>query len=291
MTQRDKSGECRAVNTLLRSKESAGRECWKVANIMATYNYEQFKLLDGNRDVKHFKKLVKSIMEIGILYQPILVNELFEIVEGQGRYFALKKLGKPVIYTVQPGIGIKECRHLNSCSTNWGLKDYIHSYATGSDARPEFEFLEQLQKEFPEFGSRTIYGAAANRNVVGGGSATKKLHDGDIDLSPEDYIHGRKVLGYLRNFNFLNKALSGRIECMHSALIYCYNKETVDNEYLLEKVEKHYGTIPPISNVSQAIAEIERVYNFNIRGGREPIYIKSDFEKYAKQTKTKRKLV
>ena len=265
------------------------KDTWKVANIMATYSYDRFRLLDGNRDTGHFKKLVKSIMEIGVLYQPILVNENFEIVEGQGRFFAMKKLEKPILYVMQNGIGIKECRFLNSCSTNWQMGDYVHSFAVGEDSKPDYMYLEQLQKEFRDFGIRTIYGAAANRNVVGGGRITNNLKSGNVEITQEDYERGREVLSYLGLFDFLNKAVQGRIECVHSALIYCFNNETVDNDYLLEKVSKYYSTIPPIANVSQAVSELERIYNFNLRGGREQVFLKSDFERYTKQTKSKRK--
>lgn len=158
-----------------------GKNPIKVDNLMATRNYDMFRFLDGNRGVKHFKKLIKSLMAIGILYQPVLVNEQFEIVEGQGRFLAMKELNLPVLYVVQNGIGIEECRYLNSSSTNWQDKDYVHSYACGSDRKIEYVYLEQLQKEFPEFGIRIIYGAASNRSVVGGGKMSANLKSGNIE--------------------------------------------------------------------------------------------------------------
>lgn len=272
-----------------KDRDAKSKDSWKIANIMGTYNYDQFRFLDGNRNTGHFKKLIKSITEIGVLYQPILVNENYEIVEGQGRFIALKTLKEPILYVVQNGIGIKECRYLNSCSTNWGMNDYVHSYASGEDKKLDYVYLEQLQKEFKDFGIRTIYGAAANRSVVCGGKMASNLKDGNAVITKEDYERGRKVLSYLKMFSFLNKAVQGRIECMHSALVYCYNNEAVDNMYLLEKVNKYYSTIPPIANTSQAVAELERIYNFNIRGGREQVFLKSDYERYTKNIKSRKK--
>lgn len=267
---------------------TVGKESVKVANIMATRNYDQFRFLDGNREVKHFKKLVKSLMAIGILYQPVLVNENYEIVEGQGRFLAMKELNLPILYVVQSGIGIEECRFLNSSSTNWNIKNYVHSYAHGSDKKISYQYLEQLQKEFPDFGIRIIYASSTNRSVSGGGKATSNLKNGEAELSEEDYRRGREVLSYLENFSFLFKAMTGRAESLQMALVYCYNNASVDNDYLLEKVQKHYGTIQPIANATQAVAELERIYNFNIRGGREQVFLKSDYERYIKQTRFKR---
>ena len=49
----------------------------------STFDYGKFKFIEGNRDVDHEKKLEESMRECGLLLQPILVNELYEIVEGR----------------------------------------------------------------------------------------------------------------------------------------------------------------------------------------------------------------
>ena len=89
----------------------------KVAVIYETDNYDKFKIIDGNRPIEHAKKIVESIKEIGMLWQPVLVNERFEIIDGQGRYLASKTLGKKILYVVQPGLTIKHARCLNENST------------------------------------------------------------------------------------------------------------------------------------------------------------------------------
>lgn len=259
-----------------------GKTPVKIANVMATRNYDMFRFLDGNRDTKHSKKLVKSLLAIGILYQPILINERNEIIEGQGRFLAMKELNLPVIYTVQKGIGIKECRYLNSHSTNWGIKDYVHSYAAGEDKKTSYMYIEQLAKEFPEFGMRIVYSAAVNRNTPLGGNSTKTLKSGEAEISSVDYERAREVLSYIKEFLPYLKAVNGRTECLYSALIFCYNMPDVDDNYMLEKFAKYYGTVPPIATTTQAVSELERIYNYNIRGNHEQIFLKSDFERYSK---------
>lgn len=265
--------------------ESIGKEPVKIASIMATRKYDMFRFLDGNRDVKHFKKLVKSLVAIGILYQPVLVNENYEIVEGQGRFLAMQELNLPVLYVVQKGIGIKECRFLNSCSTNWGIKDHVHSYANGSDKREAYIYLEQLQREFPQFGIRIIYSAASSKPIGMGGGISQNLKSGEIEISESDYERGRKVLAYLDRFSPYLKTLTGRVECMQKALIFCYNNETVDNEYLLEKVTKYYQRIQSIVTEKESIEKLEMVYNFGNLGGREEIMLGDAFKRYNKAKK------
>lgn len=265
--------------------DSIGKEPVKVAYIMATRNYKMFRFLDGNRDTKHANKLIKSLMAIGILYQPVLINEKNEIVEGQGRFIAMRELNLPVLYTVQHGIGIKECRFLNSCSTNWGIKNYVHSFSSGADKKISYVYIEQLSKEFPEFGMRIIFSAAVNKTAPLGGTLTATLKSGNVELTDADYERGRKVLSYIKEFIPYLKSVSGRMECMYSALIYCYNNIEVDNDYLLDKFSKRYTEISPIANTHQALAELEKVYNYNIRNHRSPVYLKSGFEKYSRANK------
>ena len=55
------------------------------SKIYRTYNYDKFKILDYNRDITRFDLLNKSIANEGIK-NPILVDEDFNILDGQHRY-------------------------------------------------------------------------------------------------------------------------------------------------------------------------------------------------------------
>lgn len=266
--------------------DAIGKEPVKIANIMATRNYGMFRFLDGNRDTKHAKKLVKSLVKIGILYQPVLVNERNEIVEGQGRFLAMQELNLPIIYTIQNGIGIKECRVLNSCSTNWGMKNYIHSYAGGEDARESYRYLELLEQEFPDIGDRVIYAAVSSTTHSIGGSFSQKIKSGEIEITDADYEKGRKTLAYIEKFSEYIHSISGRIECMQKALIFCYNTPAVDNAYLLTKFAKWYSRINPIVNERQAVEQLEMIYNFGrLPDGVEEITLGDAFKHYSRNKK------
>ena len=67
-----------------------------------TKDYEMFKFLDTNRvpNQRITKKLEKSIQEHGIQI-PIIVNEDKQIVDGQHRFWALRKLGYKVPFIIR----------------------------------------------------------------------------------------------------------------------------------------------------------------------------------------------
>ena len=99
-------------------------------NIVETTNYEQFKFLQANRmlDESKIKKLQREISLHG-LKVPIMVNEKHQIIDGQHRLMACKKLNTPLKYFVAPGTTVKDAAHANQAGSNWNTQDWIHYYA------------------------------------------------------------------------------------------------------------------------------------------------------------------
>lgn len=96
-------------------------------------NYEAFKTVLGNRKVRtaHVKKLKLSIEKDpeSIKYNPILVNEKMEVIDGQHRLEAIKSLELPVYYVKVPGLKLEDVQKLNSVSKQWGPVDYAQAFA------------------------------------------------------------------------------------------------------------------------------------------------------------------
>ena len=78
--------------------------------IYRTTNYGMFRRLLGNRDVTEARisKIVNRIEENGYIESPIAINEKYEVIDGQGRLEALKRLKMPVDYYVVEGAGLKQ---------------------------------------------------------------------------------------------------------------------------------------------------------------------------------------
>lgn len=247
--------------------------------VKSTMNYGMFRLIDGNRDTNHAARIKKSIQEVGFLICPILCNEKMEIIDGQGRFTACKELNIPVYYVVQNGIGINEVRKMNSVSTNWKARDYVHSYTAGEQEKQDYKYFENLCKQFPMFGNATITLAISD---YASSHYSEKLRNGDLRCGVAEYDRAVKILDWLKSFSDYVKSIGGRKNYMYSALIYCYRNADVDNAYLLKKFSQRYKTCPEIASERQAIENIEKIYNNRIDKGHEEIYLVSDFEKYKK---------
>lgn len=117
--------------------------------IYKTTDYNKFKKLIGNREVlaPRVNAIKSSIERIGYCTNPILVNENFEVIDGQGRLEALKELGMPVLYIIEEGLTIEDCMGMNIGMKNWTLNDHIESYK--SQGYQSYVNLVETTDKFP----------------------------------------------------------------------------------------------------------------------------------------------
>lgn len=105
-----------------------------IGNIYEETDYTKFRKLPDNRDVlsNRLSKLEASLSERAIL-NPIIVNEKMQIIDGQGRYEALKRMGKPIQYVVAKGANSDDCKRMNRYNTKWSNLDFAKSYASSGN--------------------------------------------------------------------------------------------------------------------------------------------------------------
>jgi hypothetical protein len=98
--------------------------------VHTTTDYFLFKTLDGNRSLNkiHLKRLIDSIRK-QYVFTVIVVNENYEIIDGQHRFEAVRELQLPLNYIICEGYGLKEVHLLNANSKTWTHEDYMIGYA------------------------------------------------------------------------------------------------------------------------------------------------------------------
>lgn len=101
----------------------------EVNKVYKTSDLSIFKSLDGNRDViqSHLKRLSAS-MSKNRLFSPIIVNEKYEVIDGQHRLMSAKINNTEIEYIIVNGYGLKEVQILNANSKNWSSDDYMNGY-------------------------------------------------------------------------------------------------------------------------------------------------------------------
>ena len=113
-------------------------------------NYKDFNFISSNRDIndKKVKEIEKSILKYGLM-APILINKIGEIIDGQHRFIALRRLKLPIYYVV--------CNYYNSEeqivklqeSTRWKALDYCKSLAERGnlDCKRAIEIAKEYNEE------------------------------------------------------------------------------------------------------------------------------------------------
>lgn len=101
--------------------------------IQSTQDYTLFKRIKGNREVSkpHVKRLLEAIKDDpqAITYNPIIVNEQMQVIDGQHRLKAIEKLELPVYFVKVDDLGLATVQKLNSLSKMWSPMDYARSFA------------------------------------------------------------------------------------------------------------------------------------------------------------------
>ena len=227
--------------------------------VRKTNNYKKFRFVDGNRDVARTGRIRNSIKENGWYRQPILVNEHFEIIEGQHRFVVCKELGLPIEYVVQEGLEVKDCVPLNVSRKNWSVADYVHLNATSID---DYKYFELMMQRFG-FPPRTVY-AAMGRSVQGN-HVEHFIKAGTLTCTVEEYNAASSILQWLSQFkeDIRENDLRGRKDNLFLALIFAHNSRSISVDALTERVHRNF------SKYGKAIATIDDAVEMILNGRTE----------------------
>jgi hypothetical protein len=218
-----------------------------------TYDYDQFKFIKGNRNVKqsHVKSLIES-MKIEYLKIPIDVNEKMEIIDGQHRYMAIKELQLPLFYIVRHGWGIKEMQMCNMNKIKWSGTDEM-------DSQCELNNINYIRiKRLMEKYNINIVTARLCMNHKK--SVASFMH-GQWIATSEDYDRACVIA------EFLNAVKSKYgIDTSRYALVAAISKLYDNPNFNLKHFEKKLNIVHnrfyPVLTVDEQIEQIETLYNY-----------------------------
>lgn len=241
----------------------------KSYSVYATDNYDVFKKLKGNRPVEsaRYRKILNSIKLIGWMHNPIVVNEKFEIIDGQGRFKALKTLSLPIEYILIPGLGLEECKKMNENSTTWNSRNFIVSEAElGNENYQRLLNLEGI------FHSKKNNVCSINTITVicldmigngGNGSATKSIKDGSFVLTEQRYYEVFEMLDYLKELDFYIKKSHARKGLIQTCITWSLEHTDATKEGFMEMMKQNYGRFLDFSKVRDMLGLIQSFYNEN----------------------------
>jgi len=261
----------------------------KVADyrVYITNDFAKFKILEGNRETESTGVLEKNIRKYGYLHVPILVNEFMEVIEGQHRLKACKKLGEPVHYIIQNGLRREHCIALNVGRRNWTFENYIHA---GAVEKPEYRYFEILLQKYPDLPNTVVLSALDG--TLTGGNAQKVAKEGGLKCSESDFNSADRICGWLYRFIPDIKGTGSEDsmwkfrKSIFNALTFAYRSKQIQIGMLEKSVHrKFYLFGKSVRDMADAVSKVEAIYNHG-RLEVNKIDLVSEYRKAQRESKT-----
>lgn len=227
-------------------------------HVHTTTDYYLFKSIDGNRNknLMHINRLKKS-MQYNYLFTVIIVNENYEIIDGQHRFEVIKELNLPLRYIICEGYGLTEVHILNANSKTWNSDDYLEGYCN-------LGYKDYLL--YKEFQDKYNFGHNECLSILSGITSAK------TDNRKLFYEGKFKILNYLDACNVADKIeIVGQYYAGYNRRSFIFalysllkNKNFEFTEFI-QKLKIQQGALIDCVNISQYVALIEEIYNFRRR--------------------------
>lgn len=238
----------------------ASKKIHKTAAAQFTTDYDMFKFIMSNRDTDrtHVKKLAKAIREKNLLHlNPIIVNENYEVIDGQHRLEAAKMLGLPIYYNIDSDVTQEDISGMNSNKKNWTVMDYVNFYTINK--KPDFVAFAALCQRFPDFSApilMTIIGGDGKKNY-------EALKRGEIDVTNIDKAD--IILSKLQDFKDAVPQIANSARFIE-AFTAIFLHVDYDHSRMLKKLQTCPSLFIPCLNKKAYIQMLQSIYN---RGQRD----------------------
>lgn len=244
-----------------------------VSDVLKTNDLFIFKSINGNRTVNpmHVKRLSDSIKQHGMLCNPIIVNQNYEVIDGQHRLEAARQADSSVYYIVVDGYDLNEVQTLNLNQKNWTKKDYMDGYAKmGIESYVKLKKFYQKNRDFAftsciklcsNISSDT---ATISQKYRSNGKTYNKaevFEEGtwkgkDFDLAQKWADNIRLLKEYYEDYN-------------NSRLVICFiglfRNEDFDFNEFMQKLRLQPNALVKCASADQYKALVEDIYNYRRR--------------------------
>lgn len=234
-----------------------------------TQDYSLFKRLNGNRtlNLSHVRRLESSINKHGMLEVDIIINEKGEVIDGQNRLEAAKRVNSVVFFKVCEGYGLREAQILNENVKSWKRIDYLDSYCE-LGYEPYITFKEFMHK-FPKFNFSScetiiLLRSSNKRDTIDGAEISSKYFEsGSLNIPNIDKSidYAQKIMEIEPYFEGYNTITFVR------AMMTVFQNSNYDHGDFLRKLQFRGAPILDYRNkVEHYKLLIEEIYNYKRSG-------------------------
>lgn len=227
------------------------------ATIYSTRKYDKFSYIEGNRKPTHdhVRQLIGSFSDNNSLVatRPVLVNDKFQVIDGQHRFEACRALDLPIYYIIGHNIDISHARQLNATQMGWKLKNFLDSYVA-SGAEQYIKFAE-IQQEYPLPISTLLPYVCG----YAGTNLTQNFRNGSLMIMKDKTLMYYRLDGLKSLAPYVSFWATNHIAQAYFGII--ANSDNFDPERLVHKLQQG-AKLDYQTGVMNFKREIERVYNW-----------------------------
>jgi hypothetical protein len=226
--------------------------------IKSTTNYSQFKTMKGNRKLSesHLSSLVGAIARDNLLkYSPITVNEHMEVVDGQHRLAAAKKLRKEIYYQVLPQSDIDTVVKINTSSKGWSQLDFLESWIDRGN-----EQYEEL-KAYMTYNNIPLATAIRLLSWKKSGSSSSTFRYGKFTVNKDNKAD--LVVAIIKALDETNATLVLYSHKFLLAVMKMVDHDLYDHDRMLKQIAIKPAKLYGSDNVLDFVRQLEDIYNYH----------------------------
>jgi len=227
-----------------------------------TNEHEIFTFRNDNREINesHVLELVKKITENDYLrFVPIIVNSEFQVIDGQHRLEAAKRLKKDIYYIVDDDFKPENMIMLNSTQLNWRNKDYLDFWI--KQGKTDYLILKEfVEKEGLSVSAlMTWLGMYSKKNLL-------EFREGGFTFR-ENYLEIMENISFSRKLIEIFKKRGAKPAWIFNTLrfIEALKKiltcESIDRDELIKRSENSMSAIHGSSSSLEYVHQILDIYN------------------------------
>jgi hypothetical protein len=225
--------------------------------VHTTNDYFLFKSIDGNRNkcLPHINRLKKS-MESSYLFTVIIVNENYEIIDGQHRFDVIEEMKLPLHYIICKGYGLKEVHILNQNSKTWNADDYLTGYC--NLGYEDYLLYEEFKNRYKFGHSECI---TILTNVTSRGGSMGVFYEGNLKIS--NYLKSCIVADKIEAIGKFYDGYKRR--SFVYAMIHLFKNKSFEYMEFITKLKSQPLSLVDCTNATSYVDLIEEIYNYRRR--------------------------
>lgn len=230
-----------------------------VGKVYMSYDYDKFTLLDRNRELNlaNKRKLKESMQEEQLII-PINVNQYFQIIDGQHRYFSAWELELPIYYIVNHGYGMEQVVRANTVGINWNKEDFLQNYV--KEGLISYKELDRIKDEYG-INIGTLLSILSEFKGQSLEYITTSFQNGTLKIG--DHFGG--INFFLSQLQMFKGYKGYKSSSFIRAFLKLYLSENYDPIQMVKQIKHMKGFDPKQNNITCILEELcKKVYSFRV---------------------------